>query len=255
MRVVSYAVVGYSLALTLAYKVISMPTDTLSPSQSIIDGKTLVSAKEKFQLGFFSPNNSNNRYLGIWYYNIKPQTIVWVANRNYPLNDSSGTMKIGGDGNLILFHHIESVAWSTNIKNMSSKIIVAQLQDSGNLVLRDESNGFKESYLWQRFDHPSDTWLAGMKLGWDLRIGLNRYLTSWKSEDDPSPGEFTCGLDRKAPPHLVLRKGSVKIFRSATWDGVRFRGLSVSPDLTIIPKVISNLEELYFEYGLYNDES
>ncbi|KAK7310148.1 hypothetical protein RJT34_07461 [Clitoria ternatea] len=30
-----------------------------------------------------------------------------------------------------------------------------------------------------------------MKFGWDLRRGLNRYLTAWKSPDDPSPSDFT----------------------------------------------------------------
>ncbi|XP_059639395.1 G-type lectin S-receptor-like serine/threonine-protein kinase At4g27290 [Cornus florida] len=256
MSVLSSAVLCHTVALIFFHTAISIAIDTLSLSQSIIDGQTLVSAREKFQLGFFSPNNSNNRYLGIWYYNITPQAIVWVANRNYPINDSSGAVKIGDDGNLILFHHTQSIDWSINyIKNMSSKSIVAQLLDSGNLVLRDESNGFKESNLWQSFDHPSDTLLTGMKLGWDLRIGLNRYLTSWKSEDDPSPGEFTYSLNHKGPPHLVLRKGSVKIFRSATWDGVQFRGFSISPDLAFIPKVISNTEEVYFESAFYNDES
>ncbi|KAK7317512.1 hypothetical protein RJT34_01814 [Clitoria ternatea] len=30
-----------------------------------------------------------------------------------------------------------------------------------------------------------------MKFGWDLRRGLNRYLTAWKSPGDPSPSDFT----------------------------------------------------------------
>lgn len=63
----------------------------------------------------------------------------------------------------------------------------AQLLDSGNLVLKDQNNGTsRESYQWQSFDHPSDTLLPGMKLGWDLNSGQERYLTSWRTTKDPS---------------------------------------------------------------------
>uniref|UniRef100_A0A5B6YZ94 Receptor-like serine/threonine-protein kinase n=1 Tax=Davidia involucrata TaxID=16924 RepID=A0A5B6YZ94_DAVIN len=211
--------------------------------------------REKFQLGFFSPNNSKNRYLGIWYYNITPQTIVWVANRNHPLNDSSGVMKIGENGNLILLDHTGNVTWSTDIQTMSSKTSVAQLLDSGNLVLRDDSKPNTERYLWQSFDNPSDTMLAGMKLGWDLRIGLNRYLKSWNSADDPSPGEFSYGIDLHGLPQLVLRKGSVNLFRSGPWGGVQFSGVHITPNLAFIPKVIADPEEVYYEYDLYNEST
>jgi hypothetical protein len=65
----------------------------------------------------------------------------------------------------------------------------AQLLDSGNLVLKDQNNGTsRESYQWQSFDHPSDTLLPGMKLGWDLKSGQERYLTSWRTTKDPSLG-------------------------------------------------------------------
>ncbi|XP_059639429.1 S-locus-specific glycoprotein S6-like [Cornus florida] len=254
MTLVSSAFLCCTFAFILSHTVISIAIDTLSPYHSIIDGETLVSAGEKFQFGFFSPNNSNNRYLGIWYYSITPQTIVWVANRNYPVNDTSGVVKIGSNGDLILLHHTESVAWSTNIKNMSSKTIVAQLLDSGNLVLRDESDGSKERYLWQSFDHLSDTLLPGMKLGWDLRISLNRHLTSWKSEDDPSPGEFSYGVDIGGLPQVVLRKGSVKQYRSGPWDGVHFGSTTVTPNVAFIPNVTINSEEVYYTYEL-SDES
>ncbi|RXH83015.1 hypothetical protein DVH24_003513 [Malus domestica] len=53
------------------------------------------------------------------------------------------------------------------------------------------------TYLWQSFDYPSDTWLPGMKLGWDLRTGLKQLLSSWKDSEDPSPGDFTYGIETK----------------------------------------------------------
>ena len=68
--------------------------DTITPDQPIKDGQTLVSNRKTFALGFFSPGNSNRHYVGIWYYQITEQTVVWVANRDNPLNDISGVLSI-----------------------------------------------------------------------------------------------------------------------------------------------------------------
>ncbi|KAJ0725600.1 hypothetical protein HanPI659440_Chr12g0460651 [Helianthus annuus] len=55
--------------------------DTISANQEIKDGKaTLVSIGEMFELGFFSPGKSKNRYLGIWYKKISYGTLVWVCH-------------------------------------------------------------------------------------------------------------------------------------------------------------------------------
>ncbi|KAL3519600.1 hypothetical protein ACH5RR_017749 [Cinchona calisaya] len=103
--------------------------------------------------------------------------------------------------------------------NRSSKATVAQLLDLGNLVLKNEGDtNSDQNYLWQNFDHPMDTLLQGKKLGWDFRIGLNRYLTSWKSADDPSPGEFSHGIDPGSCPQMVLRSGSIKQYRAGLYD-------------------------------------
>uniref|UniRef100_A0A5B7BGN7 Putative G-type lectin S-receptor-like serine/threonine-protein kinase SD1-1 n=1 Tax=Davidia involucrata TaxID=16924 RepID=A0A5B7BGN7_DAVIN len=250
MRFVFLPIVCYITATILRFAEISVAEDTLSRYQVINDSRTLVSAGGKFQLGFFSPGISKNRYLGIWY-NIPTQTIVWVANRNNPLNDSFGVLKIGDDGNLILVGHTGSVTWSTNIRNMPSKITVAQLLDSGNLVLRDERGGKTETYLWQSFDHPCDTLLAGMKLGWNLRTGLNRYLTSWESTDDPSPGSFSYGIELHELPQPVLRRNSVKQYRAPPWDGLQISG--VKPNHVFKNNFITKSEEVYYEFDLRDD--
>ena len=54
------------------------------------------------------------------------------------------------------------------------------------------------------FDHPSDTMLPGMKLGWSLKTGLQRNLTSWRSDDDPSPGDFSYRMDISVLPYLIV---------------------------------------------------
>ena len=94
---------------------------------------------------------------------------------------------VNSSGSLVLLSQNRTVVWSANSTKEAGSPVV-ELLDSGNLVLREKNEENPESYLWQSFDYPSDTWLAGMKLGWDLRTGLERRLTAWKSPDDPSPG-------------------------------------------------------------------
>ncbi|KAG4968095.1 hypothetical protein JHK87_033746 [Glycine soja] len=51
-------------------------SSSLAVSQSIRDGETLVLAGGITKVGFFSPGNSTRRYLGIWYTNVYPSTVV-----------------------------------------------------------------------------------------------------------------------------------------------------------------------------------
>lgn len=124
----------------------SNATDSITLSQSIIDGtnRTLVSSDGYFELGFFSPGSSKNRFLGIWYKIIPVKTVVWVANRLNPINDSSGILMINDTGNLVLLGKDKSVVWSSNSMKVAQNPI-AQLLDSGNLVLIDKKMAILES--------------------------------------------------------------------------------------------------------------
>ncbi|KAF8414028.1 hypothetical protein HHK36_002027 [Tetracentron sinense] len=227
----------------------SIAIDTISPNQTITGGQTLVSAGKIFELGFFSRGTPNKRYLGIWFKSILPQTVVWVANRNTPLTNSSGAITIGRDGNIVLLNQTETVIWSSNSSSVP-KNPVAQLLDSGNLVLREGSN--PKSYLWQSFDYPFDTLLPGMKLGANLKRGQNWYLRSWKSEDDPSPGDYTYKIDYRGLPQIVHRKGSEVRFRSEPWDwiGSGFPELYRNPLMNTI--FVFNEEEVYYSFENIN---
>ncbi|XP_011014316.1 PREDICTED: G-type lectin S-receptor-like serine/threonine-protein kinase At4g27290 [Populus euphratica] len=229
--------------------------NTLTLSQSIRDGgtRTLVSKDGSFELGFFSPGSSRNRYVGIWYKNIPVRTVVWVANRNNPINDSSGFLILDNTGNFVLVRNNNStVVWSSNSKK-AAQSAMGELLDSGNLVLRDGKDANSGIYLWQSFDYPSDTLLPGMKLGWDLRIGLDRRLSAWKSPDDPSSGDFTWGAQLQSNPELVMWKGSKKYYRSGPWNGIGFSG---GPELRINPvfyfDFVDDGEEVYYTYNLKN---
>uniref|UniRef100_A0A2N9IHR5 non-specific serine/threonine protein kinase n=1 Tax=Fagus sylvatica TaxID=28930 RepID=A0A2N9IHR5_FAGSY len=119
--------------------------DSITSTQSLADGNTLVSKDGNFELGFFSPGSSKNRYLGIWYKNIQDKTVVWVANRDSPINDSSGILMINSTASLVILSQNKSVVWSTSsLKQAQTPLL--QLLDTGNLVLTDEKS---EAYLFQ----------------------------------------------------------------------------------------------------------
>ncbi|PON53023.1 S-receptor-like serine/threonine-protein kinase, partial [Parasponia andersonii] len=225
----SHVLIFHLLVSLSIFIQLSTEDGTLSSIQSLKDdtNSSLVSAGQTFELGFFSPGNSKNRYIGIWFKRT-PDVIVWVANRNNPLTDSFGEFTISNNSNqLVLLNRSKTVVWSSNSSDRVAKNPVAQLLDSGNLVLRDNENQNTQLYLWQSFDYPSNTLLQGMKLGWDLSTGFERYLTSWKSDDDPSDGNYTERIEIKGLPQIVVFMGSTKKIRIGTWNGEKLRGLNV----------------------------
>lgn len=242
--------------LFLAFPRISVASDTISPLQSLRDGDTLVSEGGTFELGFFSPGNSSIRYLGLWYKNIPVRRVVWVANRQKPINDSSGVLTVSGIGRLMLLSGAgdeASLIWSSSgSQNEPVNSPVAQLLESGNLVLRDQKDGNEpDRYLWQSFDYPSDTLLQGMRLGSDSKTGLNRNITSWKSADDPSPGELTYKVELNNYPETVVWKGSSKYFRSGPWNGIRFSGATGMIQNPVYDYTfVSTSSEVYYTYHL-----
>ncbi|KAH9803117.1 G-type lectin S-receptor-like serine/threonine-protein kinase [Citrus sinensis] len=237
--------------LLLIFSEFSFASDVLTSSQSLSDGNTLISKGGSFELGFFSPGSSENRYVGIWYKSIPVKTVVWVANRLKPINDSSGLLTINRTGNPVLTSLSMGIVWSASLsKEVQQTPVILQLLDSGNLILRGEQDGDSENYFWQSFDYPSDTLLPGMKLGWDLKTGLERRVTSWKSSNDPSPGDLIWKIERQGNPELVMWKGSTKFYRTGPWNGVTFSASSIKPNPIFNSSFVSNEDELYYTYIL-----
>ncbi|KAK8517367.1 hypothetical protein V6N11_034277 [Hibiscus sabdariffa] len=144
----------------------SFSADTITVDHFIQDNNddAIVSSGNTFALGFFNPGNSRNRYVGIWYYQIPDKTVVWVANRDNPIKDNSGILRIDGRGNLALFQGNQTLpVWSTNIAISGTGNSIAQILDSGNLVLLQNDN--RRAVLWQSFDYHTNTMLPFMKLG------------------------------------------------------------------------------------------
>ncbi|KAI3734773.1 hypothetical protein L6452_14252 [Arctium lappa] len=230
----------------------STAVDTISANQTIKDGNTIVSHGGTFELGFFSLRNSKNRYLGIWYKKISVFTVVWVANRETPITDTSGEYKVGGDGNLmVLSTGANTVIWSSN-STVSDRNLnpVAQLLETGNLVVWDRSSTEK-SLVWQSFDNFGDTFLPGMKFGKDLETGRERYSTSWKSPDDPSPGRYLNWVDTKGYPQIFRSEGLILQSRLGPWNGLGFSGLPIDlPNPNYSSEFVVNQKEIYFKYEL-----
>ncbi|KAK6142591.1 hypothetical protein DH2020_022939 [Rehmannia glutinosa] len=126
---------------------------TLSANQTIADGQTLISQNQNFELGFFYPGTSGNRFLGIWYKDT-PDVVVWVANRNDPIKDSDEVFLKG------------------------------------------------------------DTRLPGMRMVYNSNPGLEKHLTSWKSNENPSSGSFIYRIENQGLPEMVILRGGVKIYRA-----------------------------------------
>uniref|UniRef100_A0A6N2MSN2 non-specific serine/threonine protein kinase n=1 Tax=Salix viminalis TaxID=40686 RepID=A0A6N2MSN2_SALVM len=216
--------------------------DTINITNSIRDGDTITSSGGNYVLGFFSPGKSKNRFLGIWYGKISVVTAVWVANAEAPLNDSSGVLQLTDKGILVLLNRSGGVIWSSNTST-PARNAVAQLLDSGNLVVKEKGDNNLENPLWQSFDHPSDTLLPEMKLGRNRITGMERYITSWKSADDPSRGNVS---------EILVPYGYPDEHRSDV-NGMLF---SSSPQLKTNPmytfEFVFNEKEIFYRYHVLN---
>ncbi|PON85834.1 S-locus glycoprotein [Trema orientale] len=198
----------------------------ITSSQALSQGQTLISPGQIFEFGFFSLNNSGDHlYVGMWYKDISPRTVIWVANRENPLRatDSAASLKISSNGNLELVDGNHSSVWSTSI-NVPSNSSVATLLDTGNLIVKDGKSGEK---LWQSFDHLGDTFIPGSVFGFNPKTGQNDVLTSWKSDTDPSVGDFVVQFSSKLRPRqFFVLNGSRPHWRSGPWDGLKFLGIA-----------------------------
>nr|CAD1832144.1 unnamed protein product [Ananas comosus var. bracteatus] len=225
--------------------------DILDRTQNITDGQTLVSPSGIFELGFFGSGLSTKRFLGIWY-KVTPDVIVWVANRDRPLNDSSGVLAINDKGVLVLLDRSTNVIFSSNSSNAINPTV--QLLDSGNLVLKAQSttnDPSNNTFIWQSFDYPSNTMLPGMKVGKNLKAGFERSLSSWKSSDDPTRGDYTYSMDTQGSPELYMRNLGRPVYRTGPWNGLRFSGI---PEMTTYKNMFdfnftASSEEITYGYG------
>ncbi|KMZ58824.1 hypothetical protein ZOSMA_736G00020, partial [Zostera marina] len=58
--------------------------------------------------------------IGIWYAKVSNRRVVWVANRENPVRNHPGVVKISDDGNLIILDSTGDLIWSTKITSNHS---------------------------------------------------------------------------------------------------------------------------------------
>ncbi|CAN6811642.1 unnamed protein product [Brassica oleracea] len=192
-----------------------LKTDTLKPGQQLRDWEQLISAGEAFTLRFFTPRESSTfllgsaglRYIGIW----SQSDPVWVGNPTEPVSDSSGSLSIDTNGALKITRANASPIMVSPHLSLAGNVS-ATLLDSGNFVIRDTGRGGRGPgrVLWQSFDHPTNILLPGMKIGFNLKTKKEISVTSWTSNQVPTPGAFGLGLDPSgANQLLVWRHGEI----------------------------------------------
>lgn len=244
-----------SLFLIITALLPTHASDTLNTTHILRDnGDTLISSNGTFELGFFSPKNSDYRYVGIWYKKIQETTVVWIANNENPLTDRAGVLRVIEPGLLLLLNSTNATIWSTNASTTTQNP-VARLLNSGNFVVKDANDDDNpENFIWQSFDYPTDTFLPGMKLGKNLVTGLEVYITSPKSQSNPASGDYTYHCDPSGYPQNVIKMGDVVTYRTGPWNGESFSG---NPNLQknniFTFGVVINEKEVYYHYDLINE--
>lgn len=176
-----------------------------------------------------------------------------MANRDRPINDTSGVLSINSHGDLVLHccGNGSSPPWSTNVSTtFSENSTLAQLQDTGNFILLQRQS---KRVLWQSFDHPTDTMMPFMKLGQNRKTAMGWFLTSWRSKDDPGPGNFSHLIDPTGYPQLFVYKNGAPLWRGGPWTGLRWSGVPqmVNPYLLNV-SFVNNMNEVSVMYGINN---
>lgn len=213
-----------------------------------------VSQGETFELGFFTPGNSRNYYIGIWYKVVPtPKTVVWVAKREIPVSDPfSSELKLLEDGNLVLLNETGNTIWSSKSAFNDRKSTSAKVLDDGNFVVRT-NNSLGQPYLeviWESFDFPTDHWLPGRKVGYNILRNETQNLVSWRSYENPAFSMFSLEPGKNESGGL-LWNGSKRYWIAGNWTGEIF---NLIPEIQSNKHVtnltyISNENESYYTYA------
>ncbi|XP_054781705.1 putative receptor protein kinase ZmPK1 [Prosopis cineraria] len=104
--------------------------------------------------------------------------VVWVGNRDQPVNGKRSSLSLLRSGNLILSDAGQRNVWSSDTS--SSWPTRLTLNDNGNLVLY-EIRSQESNVIWQSFDFPTDTLLPGQQLMNDTQLVASRSDTNLSS--------------------------------------------------------------------------
>ncbi|KAL2346442.1 hypothetical protein Fmac_000442 [Flemingia macrophylla] len=152
-------------------------TDTLPEGSSLSVEKTtdqLLSSNGDFSAGFFQVGD-NAFCFAVCFTRSKRPTVLWMANRDFPVNGRGSLLSLWKDGNLVLTDAGGTVIWTT--ATLSSSQLHLNLRNDGNLVLQTS----KRTVVWQSFDSPTDTLLPTQKLTERASLVSSRSVTNHSS--------------------------------------------------------------------------
>ncbi|GKD40173.1 putative receptor protein kinase ZmPK1 [Tanacetum coccineum] len=139
----------------------------------------LISPNGIFTAGFY--NVGENAYcFSVWL--TKPmsdgiRTILWMANRDLPVNGKSSKLPLLKTGNLVLRDAYQRLPiWTTTTRD-STQTAVLKMNNSGNLFLQNKDR----KIVWQNFDSPTDTLLPNQPLTKFATLVSSRSQTNYSS--------------------------------------------------------------------------
>ncbi|TQE10714.1 hypothetical protein C1H46_003617 [Malus baccata] len=180
----------FLLSLAISPPPSSSASDTLRRGSSLSAEKpndVLISSDGVFTAGFHQVGN-NSFCFAIWFTepssnHYQNRAVVWMANRDQPVNGKYSKLSLQSSGNLILTDAGQSIVWATTTTSLSPAHL--SLQNSGNLVLLN----LDLVVLWQSFDFPTDTLLPHQPLT------RNTMIVSMRSQSNFSSGFYKLFFD------------------------------------------------------------
>ncbi|KAF7141969.1 hypothetical protein RHSIM_Rhsim06G0122900 [Rhododendron simsii] len=180
----------------------------------------------QFISGFYCFPNETSCFFGVVIFayrskysgNVIGPQLVWSAHPDSPVKVNA-TLKLMGNGNLILEDADGYMVWSTNTGGKS--VTVLRFTETGNLVLFDRNN----VTVWQSFDNPTNCLVLGQKLVTGQKLiassslsDLSRGLYSLYVEYFSGQGYYALyGSFEANPPFMRLETdGHLKVYE---WDG------------------------------------
>ena len=162
------------LSLAFSFPLSSSTLDAMSKgtSLSIEKPEVLISPNGVFSAGFYSVGD-NAFCFAIWFSNSR--TVVWMANRDQPVNGKRSKLSLQKNGNILLTDAGKFTVWATNTVSLSS--VQLSLYNTGNLVLRN----LEGVILWESFDFPTDTLLPQQPLTRNTKLVSSRSQTNYSS--------------------------------------------------------------------------
>ncbi|KAI3802415.1 hypothetical protein L1987_30547 [Smallanthus sonchifolius] len=181
MHLLVHLLILVSLILCLASSSSSSLSALKLDSSLSVDNKDdfLISQDSVFTAGFYSVGE-NVFCFSIWFTNPLfngDRTVVWMANRDAPVNGKRSKLSLSKTGNLILQDADQELPiWTTRTRDTTGSAEL-RLNNSGNLYLQSKD----EQILWQSFGSPTDTLLPNQPLTKDAMLVSSRSQTNYSS--------------------------------------------------------------------------